>query len=124
MSKIIFSFFFACIASFSTLTASPISVPDTNVVHSVPTKTHEIPLSVSPNPTQDFVNISYQFASPAAVEIKLEDAQGVALFEDILQADEKGEATVTLDVRDFEAGTYYITIQTPTQPLKMEFTKE
>mgnify|MGYP000923078216 CR=1 FL=1 len=56
--------------------------------------------------------------------MNIENTKGEVFIAEILEANEKGRATIDLDVRDFPTGTYYIVIKTDSDILKMEFTKD
>lgn len=120
-------FFLLALISYKGLATSfshEVSLGDTSLLQLKQQGVDKMALSLSPNPTQDFVNITYHFSSKMKVEIKLEDAEGQELLADILEANEEGDAKLQLDVRDFKAGRYYIIINAATNPLKMEFVKE
>lgn len=78
-----------------------------------------IDLSVLPNPTQDFINIS--FASKSTfVSIKLYDIYGSELKTIHNGRMEQGEHIIKLDTKDIVAGKYFIRINTDkAQKLKL-----
>lgn len=121
MSKYIVTYLFVVLGTFSQLKANNCLDRLTN---GDTLSIHQISLTVSPKHTQDFVNVSYNFAEKEAVEMNVENTKGEVFIAEILEANEKGRATIDLDVRDFPTGTYYIVIKTASDILKMEFTKD
>ena len=65
--------------------------------------------SVSPNPTRNQANVSYQFTKPTDVTIEAKAASGQVIFSRLL----RGATVGNLDIQtaDWVNGTYFVTLQ-------------
>jgi Secretion system C-terminal sorting domain/PA domain len=65
--------------------------------------------SISPNPTRDQADISYQLQHPTDVTIEVKTASGQVIFSKIL----RGVSVGSLDIStvDYPNGTYFVTLQ-------------
>lgn len=128
MSKYIAAFLFITLGLFSAAKANHnfaiTTGGDTMIVLSNQGLAHQTALTVAPKRTQDFVKVNYVFLQKEAVEMNVENGTGEVFLAEILEANEKGTATIQLDVRDFPAGTYYVVIKTASGETKMEFLKD
>lgn len=79
-------------------------------------------LSIYPNPASQSVTISQTFANPVAVEIRLTNLLGEAVYSEM-----KGEAInlyTYLDISELPSGVYFITISTGNATSTQKFIKQ
>ncbi|PKP05137.1 MAG: hypothetical protein CVU11_01705 [Bacteroidetes bacterium HGW-Bacteroidetes-6] len=81
-------------------------------------------LTVSPNPTPDYVNVAYAINNEANVTIQIIDANGkiVATQEDGTQA--AGTYNSTFDLSQFASGVYYCSVSSESGRLTKKFIVE
>ena len=65
--------------------------------------------SVSPNPTRNQANVTYQFQNPTDVTIEAKTASGQVIFSRILRGATVGN--VEIPTVDYPNGTYFVTLQ-------------
>jgi Secretion system C-terminal sorting domain/PA domain len=65
--------------------------------------------SVSPNPTRNQANVTYQFLKPTDVTIEAKTASGQVIFSKILRGATVGN--VEIPTVDYPNGTYFVTLQ-------------
>jgi alpha-tubulin suppressor-like RCC1 family protein len=93
-------------------TLQSISCPTSNLAtQNVTLKTLEI--NVSPNPTNDFVNISYNLENSSQVTMKLTNIQGQIIQENKIDKG-NGVQNDTLDLSNQSSGLYFVSITTET----------
>ncbi len=66
-------------------------------------------LSVSPNPTTDFVNLAYTFTAPQQVTIEVFNTNGGKLLNEKVNT-ESNEFRYAIDVRNYFAGSYIVKV--------------
>ncbi len=65
--------------------------------------------SISPNPTRNQANVTYQFTNPTDVTIEAKTASGQVIFSRILRGATVGN--VEIPTVDYPNGTYFVTLQ-------------
>ena len=65
--------------------------------------------SISPNPTRNQANVTYQFTNPTDVTIEAKTATGQVIFSRILRGATVGN--VEIPTVDYPNGTYFVTLQ-------------
>ncbi len=65
--------------------------------------------SVSPNPTRNQANVTYQFTNPTDVTIEAKTASGQVIFSKILRGTTVGN--LEIPTVDYPNGTYFVTLQ-------------
>lgn len=65
--------------------------------------------SISPNPTRNQANVTYQFQNPTEVTIEAKTANGQVIFSRLLRGATVGN--VEIPTVDYPNGTYFVTLQ-------------
>ena len=65
--------------------------------------------SVSPNPTRNQANVTYQFQNPTDITIEAKTATGQVIFSQILRGATSG--SLNIQTTDWASGTYFITLK-------------
>jgi hypothetical protein len=72
------------------------------------------PLEVYPNPAKDLIQVAFSAPQLAQVRVELRNVLGQTLLTQEVTASETKQ-TIQLDVNQFEAGVYYVVVQSGTE---------
>jgi hypothetical protein len=71
-----------------------------------------------PNPANSFVNIPFELKEPEEVTLKVYNMQGRLMYSQIDQNFDTGSNEITIDVGEYGAGAYFITLSTSLNSIK------
>jgi hypothetical protein len=96
----------------TSITPAPVEMPVslTSEVKTAVVKNTKTGLTVSPNPTTDVANLSFESSTSESLEFMLTDANGKVIRNQTYNA-VKGRNLLTFDMKDLASGIYYISCQ-------------
>ena len=71
-----------------------------------------------PNPANSFVNIPFELKEPSEVNLKVYNMQGRLMYSQAEKNYNTGSNEITIDVGDYSAGAYFITLSTSLNSIK------